>query len=110
MAQPQPPQMQIGEGIAIILDRLPHTVRHAPVRVHVEENGPGVADQAIGPAYNNKSPDYPGKRVDQQQRTGMLKARTLIRSDLLLWPDYYGCQITTVEQWERWLRSLFGRQ
>src|SRR5271166_4433873 len=49
MPGPQPPQMQVGELIALALDRAPEVVRHAGVGGHVEQDRARVADEGVGP-------------------------------------------------------------
>ena len=55
--------MEIGERVAVALNRLAQIVRHAPVGVHVEQDRSGVADQAIGPTRDHAGADDSGQRV-----------------------------------------------
>src|SRR5581483_5327832 len=45
----EPPQMQIGQAIAIGLDHGAHTRGHAPIRIHIEQDRAGIANEAVGP-------------------------------------------------------------
>ena len=62
VARPQAPEVEIGELVAIALNGLSQFARHALVGVHVEQDRPGVADQAIGPTGDDASPDDAGER------------------------------------------------
>ena len=45
MARTEAPEMQVGDPIAAALDRPTQIVGHVAVRVHVQKDGAGVADQ-----------------------------------------------------------------
>ena len=47
MARTQPPEMKVGDFVAVTLDRLAKVVRHGTVRIYVQQDSPCVADQAI---------------------------------------------------------------
>ena len=70
------PEMEIGERVAVALDRLPQAVRHAPIRVHVEQDRPGVADQAKRPTGDHAGSDDARERVHPEpaERTGEQQA------------------------------------
>jgi hypothetical protein len=53
MAGPKAPQMQISYLVAICLDCGSHTFGHALVGVHVEQNGPRTAHEAVSPNSDN---------------------------------------------------------
>ena len=53
MAGPKSPQMQISYLVAICLDCGSHTFGHALVGVHVEQNGPRTAHEAVSPNSDN---------------------------------------------------------
>jgi len=53
----------IGELVAVTLNHLPQIVRHAPIRVHVEQDRARVADQPIRPTGDDASSDDAGERV-----------------------------------------------
>src|ERR1700693_6111086 len=57
VARTQPPEMKVGDFVAIPLDRLPKVIRHGTTRVHVQQNSPCVTDQAKRPTGNYASPD-----------------------------------------------------
>src|SRR6478609_8374687 len=57
VARTQPPEMKVGDLVAIPLDRLPKFVCHRPIRVHVQQNSPSVTDQAKRPTGNYAGPD-----------------------------------------------------
>ena len=63
VARPQAPEVEIGELVAITLNGLSQFARHAPIGVHVEQDRPGVADQAIRPTGDDASPYDAGERV-----------------------------------------------
>src|ERR1700722_19758221 len=73
VARPQAPEVEIGELVAITLNGLSQFARHAPVGVHVEQDRPGVADQAIGPTGDDASPDDAGERGHPEPATGARK-------------------------------------
>ena len=52
MVEPEPPKIKVCEYIAIAFDCVTHVEGHAPIRVHIEQDGPCVASQAIEPIYD----------------------------------------------------------
>ncbi len=70
MSGPEPPEMEIGERITPGLDFLTQSVGHTLVGIHVEQDGAGVPDQAIGPAGDDASPDDAGERVHPKPAKG----------------------------------------
>ena len=61
MARASPPNVKIARLVALGLDHLPNILRHTPIWVHVEQGGPGVADQAMGPGCGRAGADDPGQ-------------------------------------------------
>src|SRR5271166_4013307 len=50
MARPKSPEMNIGNLIALAFDQSAQRFSHAVIGVHIQQDRPGVTDQAIGPA------------------------------------------------------------
>jgi hypothetical protein len=46
VARTHPPKMEVSDFVAITLDRLSKVVCHGTIRVHVQQNSPGVTNQA----------------------------------------------------------------
>ena len=67
---PQPPEMQIGHPISIALDRLPDLIRHARVRVAVQQDATCVPQQAERPVRNNDRADQTGERIHPKPSEG----------------------------------------
>ena len=57
------PQVKISDLVDIALNRLPETFRHASIRVHVDEDGAGVANETESPTGNNQGSDDASQRV-----------------------------------------------
>src|ERR1700687_3487969 len=70
MSRPQAPEMEIGARVAAGLDFLTQLAGHALVGIHIEQNSAGVADQAVGPAGDDASPDDAGQRVHPEPAKG----------------------------------------
>ncbi len=49
--------MKIINSITFPFDHLLQLIGHAPVRVHVEQDGSGIAHQSVGPARNDECAD-----------------------------------------------------
>src|ERR1700722_6361769 len=57
VAGSQTPEMKIGDAISIPLDGLLQVISHPAIRIHVEQDRAGVADEAIRPAGDYARPD-----------------------------------------------------
>jgi hypothetical protein len=62
--------VEVGEPVAVVLDGLAQLASHAPIRIHVERNRSGVADQTVGPTGDDASPDDARKRVHPKPSEG----------------------------------------
>ncbi len=58
--------MQIDEPVAVLLDRVSQTGRHGVIGIHVEQNTPGITEQPVRPAGDDKSADDSRQRVHPQ--------------------------------------------
>src|ERR1700744_6549492 len=69
--------MQVAKPVAITLDSLPQTFRHAAVGIHVQQNGAGIPDQGIRPTRDYTSTNNASHWVHPQptEGSGEQKAR-----------------------------------
>ena len=63
MAGPEPPQMQVGDLIALALDQLADPLGHAWIRRAVEQDAAGIAQQPDRPVGDDHRADQAGQRV-----------------------------------------------
>src|SRR5579872_2085789 len=66
MARAEPPQMQVGERIALALDDLAQARLQVAIRRHVEQDRAGVADEAVRPTRDDEGADHADERIDPQ--------------------------------------------
>src|SRR5215469_2529978 len=55
--------MQVGQAVAVVLDRRPHAFGHAAIGRHVEQDRAGIANKRIGPGRDYDRADETNGRI-----------------------------------------------
>ncbi len=80
VAWSEPPKVEVGECVTLPLNRLPKVIRHAPVRVHVEQDRAGVADKPSAQLAITKAPTIPASGSIQSHPNARARIRPMMTS------------------------------
>src|ERR1700722_18017339 len=70
MPRPEPPEMQVGDPVALGLDRLANFLGHLRIRHAIEQDATGVTYQRDRPVGDDQRADEAGKRVHPEPTEG----------------------------------------
>jgi hypothetical protein len=55
--------VQVGQSVAVDLDQRAHMLRHGSIGIHVEQDGAGIADEAVRPGGDDDGAAQTHNRV-----------------------------------------------
>ena len=78
MPRPLAPEVQVGQSVAVCLDRVSHFLGHTPIRTHVQQNCASVSNQAKRPVCDNARANDAHDRILKTQRKNSPAAKPAI--------------------------------